>query len=119
MLLCCGKIAYELERERESRDARNVAIVRLEQLYPLPETELSELFSSHPDAKIVWVQEEPANMGAWSWLDRRLEKLAQGSGHRQSRVSYCGRPESASPAGSFHEHHAAHQAAIVTAAFDN
>ncbi len=57
-------------------------------------------------------------MGAWSWLDRRLEALAQACGHSQPRVTYCGRPESASPAGSFHEHHAAHQAAIVAAAFN-
>jgi hypothetical protein len=63
------------------------------------------------------VQEEPENMGAWSWLDRRLEALAHASGHCKPRIRYCGRLEAASPAGSFHEYHGADQGAITTAAF--
>jgi 2-oxoglutarate dehydrogenase E1 component len=117
ILLCCGKIAYALEQRREMLQARGTTIVRLEELYPLPEAALGALFEAHPEAKLVWVQEEPANMGAWSWLDRRLEKLAQDRGHRHPRVQYCGRPEAASPAGSFHEHHSADQEKIVAAAF--
>lgn len=118
ILLCCGKMAYSLLQERERRQAEDTLIVRMEQLYPLPESALQDLFRTHPHASIVWVQEEPANMGAWSWLDRRLERLAQDSGHAEPRVRYCGRKESASPAGSFHEDHAADQQAIVAAAFE-
>src|SRR3546814_15992822 len=64
------------------------------------------------------LQEEPANMGAWSWLDRRLETLARTCGVRQPSVGYRGRLESASPAGSFHELHSAHQAEIVASRSD-
>ncbi|MBO9356626.1 2-oxoglutarate dehydrogenase E1 component [Bordetella petrii] len=117
VLFCCGKIAYELEGERQRRDDRRTAIVRLEQLYPLPTAALSAFLRKLPHATLIWVQEEPANMGAWSWLDRQLEAVARACGVGQPQVGYRGRPESASPAGSFHELHSAHQAAIVAAAF--
>src|SRR3546814_104001 len=112
VLFCCGKIAYELERERKNRDDRHTAIVRLEQLYPLPVVGLSAFLQKVPGAALIWVQEEPANMGAWSWLDRRLETLARTCGVRQPSVGYRGRLESASPAGSFQELHSANQAEI-------
>jgi len=117
ILLCCGKLAYSLIQERDRRGATDTLIVRLEQLYPLPMGALAEIFRTYPDTTLVWVQEEPANQGAWSWLDRRLEHLAKKSGHTKPRWYYCGRPESASPAGSFHEDHIADQQKIVMAAF--
>ncbi len=117
ILLCGGKLAYALMRERERCEADGVLIVRLEQMYPLPEAELGAVLKVHPGATLMWAQEEPVNMGAWSWLDRRLEKLAQQSGCRNPSWQYCGRPEAASPAGSFHEDHADHQEQIVAAAF--
>jgi 2-oxoglutarate dehydrogenase E1 component len=117
ILLCSGKIAYELEEERTARGADSVAILRLERLYPFPADELAALFRRWPAAAMVWVQEEPANMGAWMWIDRRLETLATECGMAQPRASYAGRPESPSPAGSFHGDHDSDQRAIVERAF--
>jgi 2-oxoglutarate dehydrogenase E1 component len=118
VLLCSGKIAYDLEAERTSRQAANVAIIRIEELFPLPAEALTELFRRWPDAACVWVQEEPANMGAWSWLDRRIERLRRDAGALQPTMLYAGRAESGSPAGSFHGDHEADQVAIVARAFE-
>lgn len=118
LLLCSGKIAYDLEAERTARAADTVGIIRIEELFPLPEAELLAVFSRNPGATCVWVQEEPANMGAWSWLDRRVERLRHQAGAVQPAMVYVGRPESGSPAGSFHGDHDADQVSIVSRAFE-
>jgi 2-oxoglutarate dehydrogenase E1 component len=118
ILLCTGKIAYDLEAERAARGAAQAAVVRIEELFPLPAEALVALFRRWPGAACIWVQEEPANMGAWSWLDRRIERLRRDAGAAQPTMFYAGRAEAGSPAGSFHGDHDADQAAIVAAAFD-
>jgi 2-oxoglutarate dehydrogenase E1 component len=118
ILFCTGKIAYELERERARRDSETIAIVRLERIYPFPEKELADLLARWPDATIAWVQEEPENMGVWRWIQPRLDRLAEKTGHRAGRVRYHGRAESPSPAGSYHGDHEADQAAVVASAFE-
>ncbi|MCG5238616.1 2-oxoglutarate dehydrogenase E1 component [Azospirillum doebereinerae] len=117
LLLCSGKLAYELERERAARGADDVAVVRLEMLYPLPAAELSALFHRWPGARCVWVQEEPRNLGAWGFLDRRLEALREAAGAPHPRVACVARDEAGSPAGSFHGDHDADQRHIVEQAF--
>jgi 2-oxoglutarate dehydrogenase E1 component len=112
VLLCTGKIAYELEAERTARNARNAAVVRLEQLYPFPADELMEYLRKWPGARVAWLQEEPENMGAWRWVERQLRTLAEG-GDVPSGLTYIGRPEAGSPAGSFHGDHDRDQADIV------
>ncbi len=78
LLLCTGKIGHDLRVEREKRGVANVAIVLLEQLYPWPEAELAAAIEAHPEAReIVWVQEEPENMGALSFVMPRLRRLAR------------------------------------------
>ncbi len=78
LLLCTGKIGHDLRVEREKRGIKNVAIVMLEQLYPWPEAELLAAFEQHPSAhEIVWVQEEPENMGALSFVMPRLRRLVR------------------------------------------
>ncbi|WP_165694100.1 2-oxoglutarate dehydrogenase E1 component [Teichococcus deserti] len=116
ILICTGKMAYELEEERAATGAL-IGIVRLEQLYPFPAEALSAVLKEHPRASIAWVQEEPENMGAWRWLDRQIEALAEASGVARPRPVYHGRAASPSPAGSFHGAHDAEQRAIVEAAF--
>lgn len=113
VLLCSGKIFYELYQEREKREARDRAVVRIEQLYPWPERQLEELLATYPDnVEISWVQEEPRNMGAWifmrdRWLDGRL-------GNR--KITYVGRPTSATPAvGSAKAHEKEQKLLIETA----
>jgi 2-oxoglutarate dehydrogenase E1 component len=85
-------------------------------IYPLPADALSAILAASPDSDLVLVQEEPENMGVWSWTRPRLEDLAEAAGHRKPKLRYVGRPESSSPAGSFHGHHDADQSAIVAAA---
>jgi 2-oxoglutarate dehydrogenase E1 component len=118
IILCAGKIAYELERERAARSIDDVRIVRLEMIYPLPARALSAVLAAAPEADLVFVQEEPENMGLWSWLRPRVEDLARAAGHRAPKLHYVGRSESASPAGSFHGDHEADQARIIASAFD-
>ncbi|WP_233154990.1 2-oxoglutarate dehydrogenase E1 component [Candidimonas nitroreducens] len=117
ILFCSGKIAYELERERERRQAWDVSIVRIESLYPVPTEALADIVRYRLDAELVWVQEEPENMGAWAWYDRKLEDIARSVGHRSPRFVYRGRAPSASPAASFHGNHDTDQAAIVASAY--
>jgi 2-oxoglutarate dehydrogenase E1 component len=102
VLLCTGKVYYELLAHRKELGRQDVAIVRLEQLYPFPKQELASLFEAYaPGTRIVWVQDEPENMGAWPFLRLRFGDRLLGR-HPMSGV--C-RDESASPAtGSAHSH---------------
>ncbi|WP_309230007.1 hypothetical protein [Blastococcus sp. TML/M2B] len=95
VLLCSGKVAYDLMAQRESEGSTDVAVVRVEQLYPLPAQQIAEALEQYPNATdVVWVQEEPANMGAWQFMAVNLpEHLPSGRTFR--RVS---RRASASPA---------------------
>jgi len=112
VLLCSGKIYYDLLEERDNRKINDTAIIRIEQLYPLREDLLVDALQKLPrNAGLVWVQEEPENMGAWSYL--RL-KLAEQLGN----IRYVGRPEDSCPAVASHHQHAEEQAAIIKAAFD-
>jgi 2-oxoglutarate dehydrogenase E1 component len=113
VLLCTGKIYYELAEERQKRRDEATAIVRLEQLYPLRSAELASLLDAYDQAEeVVWVQEEPANMGARNFVMPRLFELAA---HRQ--VAAVTREESASPATGSYKAHALEQAAIIDRAF--
>lgn len=109
VLLCSGKIYYELLEEREKTERQDTAIIRLEQLFPFPEKQLHEVLTTYPLAEtFVWVQEEPANMGAWTFISRRLPSL---------NLLLVARPESGSPAaGSIHLHNL-RQRKIVEKAF--
>jgi len=90
-----------------------VAIVRLEQLYPLAEPELLEVFKSYPKLKeIFWVQEEPKNMGAWSFMFPHLQQMVSQI-HKTLTVGYIGRVEAASPAAGFQKAHELEQRLIV------
>lgn len=114
ILLCSGKIYYELESVRRESKRTDVAIVRIEQLYPLPEAELCEHLSEYGrDVPVVWVQEEPRNMGAWSFLRCRLGEAV--GGHPFSGIS---RPESASPATGSGTSHKIEQQLILKQAFE-
>ena len=114
LVLCSGKIAYDLLAERARRGDRSTAVVRLEELYPLPDAALLALFYRHPHAVCRWVQEEPRNMGAWSWLDRRIAAIRLRAGAAQPTMAYIGRAEAGAPAGSFHGDHEDEQARIVS-----
>jgi 2-oxoglutarate dehydrogenase E1 component len=112
VLLCTGKIAHELRREREKRKDTSTAILVLDQLYPFPKDELRAAFASHPKARdIVWVQEEPANMGALSFVQPRLERLL-GRPIRSVKRSASGSPATGSA-----KAHTLEQQTLLTLAF--
>ena len=114
VVLCSGKLYYDLLAERRDRGIKDVAILRLEQLYPFPEKTLA--FSLKPYAKaqdVVWCQEEPENMGSWTFVDRRIEKVLTVLKHKAKRPVYAGRVAAASPATGLAKIHALEQAALV------
>ncbi|MCW3473690.1 2-oxoglutarate dehydrogenase E1 component [Limobrevibacterium gyesilva] len=116
VVLCTGKVYYDLLAERRARGVNDVAIVRVEQLYPFPSVSLPKVLAAYPNAQVVWCQEEPANMGAWTFMDRRLETVLGGMDVSAKRPAYIGRPEAASPATGLAKTHAAEQAALVASA---
>lgn len=94
IVVCSGKVFYDLDAGREAADDDRVAIVRLEQFYPFPKAKLQEIFASYPNAKqIFWTQEEPKNMGGWTFVENRLEEI-----RGEKSLRYVGRDASASPA---------------------
>ena len=105
VVICSGKVFYDLLEERDKRKLYNVKLLRLEQIYPFPANTLKRMLSETPNAEIVWCQEEPKNMGAWFFVDRRIEEVLTSYKSKFSRPIYVGRPEAASPAtGSFSRH---------------
>jgi 2-oxoglutarate dehydrogenase E1 component len=109
VVLCSGHIWTTVQGDERRSSAEDVAIVRIEELYPFPSEALSELLDSYRHADdVVWLQEEPHNMGAWMFVERRLRLV----GKRQLR--YIGRPESASPAEGWAEAHIAEQRRIIS-----
>jgi 2-oxoglutarate dehydrogenase E1 component len=113
ILLCTGKIGHELREERKKRKDDSTAIVFLEQLYPFPEQEIASAIEQHPSARdVVWVQEEPANMGALFYILPRLRHIA---GERS--VLSVKRSASASPATGSAKAHEMEQKTLLTLAF--
>jgi 2-oxoglutarate dehydrogenase E1 component len=109
LLICTGKIYFDLLEEQQNSKRKDVAIVRLEQMYPLPEKQLEKIFDKYKGAKIYWVQEEPVNMGAWGYLLKRLYKKVD--------IDVIAREEAASPAVGYNKAHVESQKFIVQNSF--
>jgi len=111
VLMCSGKIYYELAAEYDRLGRSDTAIIRVEQLYPLRRDLLAEAIGAFPaGVRFTWVQEEPENMGAWPHLRHHLTELT-------GSISYVGRPEDSCPAVGSHRIHADEQGAVISAAF--
>ncbi len=113
VLLCSGKVYFDLLHARRERKIDDVAILRIEQLYPFPAKTLAELAARYRNAEFAWVQEEPENMGAWSFIDRRIEKALSSLDIKAKRARYVGRPEAAATATGLLKRHATEQARLV------
>jgi len=114
LILCSGKVYVDLVSSEARTSDRGVAVARVEQLYPFPANEIGDLLASYPRLReVVWVQEEPQNMGAWNFAAPRLRQLVG----RAISLSYNGRPERASPAVGSGQVHKMEQARIVADAF--
>jgi len=116
VVVCSGKIYYDLLAHRRANDIKDIAIVRLEQLYPFPADAFTGEVNKYPNAKeVVWCQEEPRNQGVWYWLASRHHlDSALGDNHKFLLVS---RPASASPAVGYYAKHNAQQKAVIENAF--
>jgi len=115
LILCSGKVYYDLLEERDERSQRDTYIMRVEQLYPFPEKILQKTLASFENArKIIWCQEEPKNMGAWSFVEPRLEEVLAKTGLKgPKRALFAGRKESAATATGLASVHEKEQAALV------
>ncbi len=115
VLACSGKIYYDLLQGRETRKRNDVAIIRVEQLYPFAAAEFEAIVSRYPLAsEFVWVQEEPQNMGPWTSVEDNMQPILDAS---QRTLYYAGRPRSASPAAGSLKRHQQEQASVVEDAF--
>ncbi|MEP7354144.1 MAG: multifunctional oxoglutarate decarboxylase/oxoglutarate dehydrogenase thiamine pyrophosphate-binding subunit/dihydrolipoyllysine-residue succinyltransferase subunit [Acidobacteriota bacterium] len=114
VIVCSGKVYYELLTERDTRGATDTAVVHLPQLYPFPKPEFTQMLRLYPNAKhVIWAQEEARNMGAWPFIRGRIAPLL---GPKHS-FGYAGRPESASPAPGSSKRHAKEQVELLQSAF--
>jgi 2-oxoglutarate dehydrogenase E1 component len=110
VILCSGKVYYDLLAEADKQPERPFALVRVEQLYSFPWTELRDLLAKYPNLQeLVWVQEEPRNMGAWTYMEPKLRELLP----KGAALGYAGRPDRASPAEGYPAMHAMEQARII------
>ena len=116
VVLCSGKVYFDLLKARREGKIDDVAILRLEQLAPFPARSFAQMMAAYPNAELVWCQEEPENMGAWSFLDRRLEKSLATIDIKAKRARYVGRPEAAATATGLLRRHTVEQARLVAAA---
>ena len=116
VVICSGKVYYDLLAERRERKLDNVAILRLEQFYPFPAKMLGEELARYRQAKVIWCQEEPENMGGWTFVDRLIEGVLGDIGHKSTRPTFVGRVAAASPATGLAKVHVAEQAALVNKA---
>lgn len=114
IIVCTGKVYYELAKYRAENNIDDVAIVRLEQLYPFPHKKLAEVFAMYPMLEeVVWTQDEPQNQGAWFYVQHHLlEEMPEGA-----RLGYCGRASSSSPAVGYASKHAEQLKELVESSF--
>jgi len=113
VVICSGKVYFDLLAERDQRGLDNVYLLRLEQFYPFPAQSLVKELSRFKDAEVVWCQEEPKNQGGWSFVEPNLEWVLAKTDAKHGRARYAGRAASASPATGLASRHKAEQEALV------
>ena len=113
VVLCSGKVYYDLLEEREKRGTTDIHFLRLEQLYPFPVDALAQELKAYTHCDLVWCQEEPRNMGPWGFVSTFIEEVAEEIGFEKPRPRYAGRPSAASPATGSHKRHVVEQAALI------
>ena len=117
LVLCSGKLAYELMEARDAAGDLGVEVLRIEQLYPFPSEPLLKRLKAMPKLQeMIWAQEEPKNNGAWLFVEDLIEQCLADAGFKGMRPQYAGRNASASPATGLAKRHAAEQAALIAAA---
>jgi len=116
VIMCSGKVFYDLRAARRERGIGNIAILRLEQLYPFPEEELLEVLRSYPNINdAIWCQEEPMNQGAWYSSQHHMRRIIH-QHNRDVYLRYVGRESSAAPAAGYMALHVAQQEQFINEA---
>ncbi|MCB1533082.1 MAG: 2-oxoglutarate dehydrogenase E1 component [Alphaproteobacteria bacterium] len=113
VVLCTGKVYYDLLQERRDRGIEDIYILRLEQLYPFATEELAKELAQFKNAEVIWCQEEPKNQGAWTFVDPLIEEVLGQVKTKSSRARYVGRAAAAAPATGLLSRHQAEQAKLV------
>ena len=113
IVFCTGKVYYDLLQARRDEGLKDVAIVRVEQLYPWPRTSVFQQISRYPNAEVIWCQEEPANAGSWMFVLPRLEWILEELDHKMKKPVYVGRTASASTATGSGKEHQVEQTLLV------
>jgi 2-oxoglutarate dehydrogenase E1 component len=113
VVVCSGKVYYDLLEERDARGIDDIYLMRLEQFYPFPAISMVKELERFKQAEIVWCQEEPKNQGAWTFVEPNLEWVLTRIDADHKRPRYAGRATSASPATGLASQHKAQQAALV------
>jgi len=117
LVLCSGKLAYDLIEARDAAGDLGVEILRVEQLYPFPSEPLLKRLKAMPKLQdLIWAQEEPKNAGAWTFVEDLLAQCVADAGFAGMRPQYAGRDAGASPATGLAKRHQAEQAALIAAA---
>ena len=114
LIVCSGKVYYDLLKYRREHGVADMVIIRLEQLYPFPHEDFAAQIAAYPNAtEVVWCQEEPGNQGAWHRIQHYLLRQMR----KEMRLDYALRPTSASPAAGYLSVHVEQQKAVIEAAF--
>ena len=116
IVMCSGKVYYDLAAARDEAGMWDTEIIRVEQLYPFPTQAVTEVLEQVPDATMVWCQEEPRNMGGWTFVRDFIEDAMRAAGATQQRLIYAGREAAASPATGTLGRHKREQASLVAEA---
>lgn len=118
LVICSGKIYFDLYEAKQQQKAEETALIRLEQLYPFPSEQLENEIKKFKNAEIIWAQDEHKNMGAWSFVQEYIEEIMEKTKCNQHRLKYIGRPKSASPATGYASYHAQQQQKIINQIFN-
>jgi 2-oxoglutarate dehydrogenase E1 component len=116
LILCSGKVYYDLIEARADKKINDIAIIRIEQLYPYPKDEINNELKKYKNAQIIWCQEEPKNMGAWKFIEELIEESLSDLNHNFLRPQYVGRISSASPATGYASQHKKEQEELINQA---
>jgi len=118
VILCSGQVYYDLAAARDERNLQNIAIARLEQIYPFPADPLRALLDRYPQtADVLWAQEEPRNMGPWRFVQEQLQPILDSDERVERMLHYAGRAASASPSAGSLKRHQQEQAELIEEAF--
>ena len=118
VVICSGKVYYDLFEERDKRNVNDMYLLRLEQFYPYPDDAMQHELKRFKNAEIIWAQEEPKNMGAWTFIEPYIEESLIAIKAKQTRAKYRGRPAAASTATGIAAKHKKEQQAIFDSVFE-